>query len=43
MDALTTVERYTPDQNAWKEMAPLRIPRKNASAVVINEEIYVIG
>lgn len=40
---LSSVEYYDPDDKSWKEFAPLLHPREGASAVVFDNQLYVIG
>lgn len=34
---------YDPDTNKWRELAPMKYSKYRCSAVVLNNEIYVMG
>jgi hypothetical protein len=41
--ALATVERFDDSQQQWSTVAPMSSARANATAVVLQGRIYVIG
>lgn len=42
-ESLDVVERYNPNTDTWKEMAPLSSPKRCLAAAVLNGRIYVVG
>lgn len=40
---LASVECYDPAENAWKDVASMRTPRRGAAVVIVGEKIWVIG
>lgn len=40
---VASVDRYRIDENKWSTEAPMKLPRSAAAAVVLNEQIFVLG
>lgn len=42
-DGIHLVQKYSPLNDSWTEVAPMKIPRRGAAACTLGDYIYVVG